>query len=139
MLYANNFLCDIPSFSLTLIAWDFILRRLLVFNFRDGSVSPINADGSSPNTIEGYYPVPIATNITKLIPLTPPRKYRTVNTFCRVVGDAGEQMPGVAVTASASGAASIIASGSTNSYGEAIFALKGLDAGNVTVNLSAVV
>ena len=26
MLYANNFLCDIPSLSLTFIAWDFILR-----------------------------------------------------------------------------------------------------------------
>lgn len=129
----------------SLYAWDFILRRLLIFNHRDALVNfyqtgPINPDGSSPNTIEGYYPVPIATNITKAIPLKPPRKYRTVNVFCRVVGDAGEPMPGVAVTATASGAAaSILASGSTNNYGEAIFPLTGLLAGSSTVNFSAVV
>jgi hypothetical protein len=121
-------------------AWDFVLRRLLAFNFVDGAYNtpPVNPDGSSSNTITGYYPVPIATNITKPIPLKPPRKGSTVPMLVRAVGDAGEPIPSlpITVTATAPGA---IGSGAriTDSFGYATINLIGTDAGSSVVTVSA--
>lgn len=121
-------------------AWDFVLRRLLAFNFVDGEFGapPINADGSSSNTITGYYPVPIATNITKPVPLKPPRKGRTVPMLVRAVGDAGEAIPSLplSVTATAPGA---IGPGAqvTDANGYATINLIGTDAGSSEVSATA--
>lgn len=121
-------------------AWDFVLRRLLVFNFIDGGsgAPPINPDGSSSNTITGYYPVPIATNITRPIPLKPPRKGRTVPMLVRAVGDAGEAIPSVRISVTATGSASIAAGPQvTDNYGYARLNLAGIDAGLSEVSVSA--
>ena len=126
-------------------AWDFVLRRLLIFFFADGAdggaqTPPINADGSSPNYIKGYYPVPIATNLTKPIPLEAPRHYRTSRVWSRVVGDSGEPMTGIRITpivqlsAGMSGQPAI-----TDNRGEAIFNVTGTAEGNCPIELSATV
>ncbi|MGZ5709982.1 MAG: Ig-like domain-containing protein [Burkholderiales bacterium] len=124
-------------------AWAPSLRRLLAFNFVDANRAflggpPVNSDGSSPDTITGYYPVPIATNITRPIPLKPPRKGRTVPMLVRAVGDAGEAIPSlpISVTATAPGA---IGPGTqiTDSYGYATINLVGTDAGSRDVTATA--
>jgi len=121
-------------------AWDFVLRRLLAFNFVDGAVGepPINADGSSSNTITGYYPVPIATNVTRPIPLKPPRKGRTVPMLVRAVGDAGEAIPSLPIAATATAPGSI-GPGSliTDAYGYATINLVGTDTGSTDVTVTA--
>jgi hypothetical protein len=123
-------------------AWDFVLRRLLAFNFVDGAFGepPINVDGSSSNTITGYYPVPIATTITKPIPIKAPRQGRTVPMLVRAVGDAGEPVPSLRITATATGAAAITPSLQiTDSFGYATVNLSGSAAGSSTVTLTATV
>jgi hypothetical protein len=130
----------LPSAFRVTYAWDFVLRRLLAFNFVDGAVGepPINADGSSSNTITGYYPVPIATNITKPIPLKPPRKGRTVPMLVRAVGDASEAIPSLPISATAT-APGTIGPGAqvTDSYGYATINLVGADAGSSDVTVTA--
>jgi hypothetical protein len=121
-------------------AWDFVLRRLLAFNFVDGvpGEPPINADGSSSNTITGYYPVPIATNITRPIPLKPPRKGRTVPMLVRAVGDAGEAIPSLPISVTATDAGAIgPGTQITDSYGYATINLVGTDAGSSVVTATA--
>jgi Bacterial Ig-like domain (group 1) len=132
------------AFGIT-YAWDFVLRRLLAFNFVDGAdageeTAPINADGSSPNTITGYYPVPIATNITMPIPLKPPRNGRTVPMLVRAVGDAGEPIPSLHIDATASAQGTISPSPQvTDNSGYARINLTGTGAGTSTVDLAATV
>lgn len=136
---------SLPNSFGPIYAWDFVLRRLLVFNFADGAdvgapTAPINADGSSPNTISGYYPIPIATKLTKPIPLTPPRKNRTTKLLSRLVGDAGEPIAGVRVAATADGGGSIVPSPQiTDLNGEVMIQIYGADAADSTVTLSATV
>jgi hypothetical protein len=115
-------------------AWDPILRRLLAFNFVDVA----NPDGSSPNSIVGFYPVPIATNITKPIPLKPPRKGRTVPMLMRAVGDAGEAIPSLPITVTAT-TPGVIVNGVqvTDSYGYVKINLSGNDAGSSDVTATA--
>jgi hypothetical protein len=124
-------------------AWAPSLRRLLAFNFIDAGRAfhggpPVNSDGSSPDYITGYYPVPIATNVTRPIPIKPPRKGRTVPMLVRTVGDSGEAIPSLPIAATATlpgsiGPGSLI----TDAYGYATINLVGTDAGSSDVTVTA--
>lgn len=114
-------------------AWDFTRRRLLAFNQRTNATN-----GASNATIEAYFPVPLAVGLTKPIPLKPPRNGRTVPLLCRAIGDAGEPIPSVRVTATATSAGTIVPSAQiTDSLGYATINLNGTGAGSSTVDLSA--
>jgi hypothetical protein len=115
-------------------AFDRVLRRLLAFSF----VNVANPDGSSPNSIAGFYPVPIATNITKPIPLRPPRKGHTAPMLVRAVGDAGEPIASLALTATATAPGSIVTGAQiTDGFGYARIGLVGTDAGSSEVTVTA--
>jgi hypothetical protein len=127
----------------TFFAWVTSLRRLIAFNFLDAGRAfnggpPYNVDGSSPNTLTGFYPVPIAVSLTKPIPLKPLRKDRNVQVLCRVVGDAAEAIPSIRVTATTDGEGVLVPSSqTTDSDGYALILVKGNNEGSTNLSLSA--
>jgi hypothetical protein len=119
----------------SILAWDRYLRRWLRFTLRDNAT-----DGACLSTIAGYYPVPLAVGLTNPMPLIPPRKGRAVPCLARAYGDAGEPIPGLQLSAEASGAASISgAPAATDDDGEAIITIACDDAGAATVETSATI
>jgi hypothetical protein len=125
--------CPIPpSATFVVLAWDRILRRLLVF-----ARVPDAVDGACESVVRGYYPVPVPTYLTAPIPLKPPRKGRTIPVLLRTVGDIGEPLAGAQVTVEATGDATIVrAPRGTDSNGETVFELLCSSAGSVDVDAS---
>ncbi|AQV94749.1 hypothetical protein BJN34_12750 [Cupriavidus necator] len=91
-----------PTGSDVAYAWDRICRRLLAFQMVPNAV-----DGACQSVIRGWYPVPLATHLTKPLPLRAPRKGRDVPVLVRAVGDAGEPIAGASVQLSVTGDAAI--------------------------------
>lgn len=121
-----------PSASYVMITWDRVFRRILVY----AQVANA-ADGSSQTQIRGFYPVPLATHLTTLIPLVPPRRGRQIPVLLRAVGDTGEPIAGVTCNLTAVGDGLIQrAPGGTDSNGEAIVTLLCVSAGSVDLNAS---
>lgn len=82
-----------------MLSWDVVYRRLLVFGWM-----PDAENGASLSRVTGYYPLPVATNLCKPIPLKVPRKGRVIPVLTRVIGDAGEPVMSTVVSATATGA-----------------------------------
>lgn len=117
----------------TLLSWDVVYRRLLVFAWM-----PDAENGASVSRVVGYYPIPLATNLCTPIPLTVPRKGRTVPVLTRVVGDAGEPVASVVVTGAASGAAAMSGFGSqiVTDSGYAVLPVECTDSGLASLDFS---
>lgn len=123
----------IPGAQKTLLSWDVVYRRLLVYGW-----TPDATNGASTSRIRGYYPLPVATNLMTPIPLQVPRKGRTIPALTRVIGDAGEPVMSVAVAGQASGAATL--SGFPSRFvtdgGYATFPVECADGGPATLDFS---
>lgn len=126
----------VPTSGGVAYAWDRIYRRLLAFQIVANA-----ADGAGQSVIKGWYPVPLATHLTKPLPLKAPRKGRDVPALVRVVGDAGEPIAGVAVQLSASGDAASIARYPTGAdvHGDVLATVRCSNAGTVTLTATATV
>jgi hypothetical protein len=121
----------------TSIAWDKTYRRLLAFD-----LTANGADGSSTSYVRGYYPVPIATRLTKPIPLKPPRKFKEVQLAARMTDDIGNPLSsGVvqcALACTPTGAATLTKSGAApDSLGYATFKLVTAEIGTAEASLTA--
>ncbi len=122
-----------PEHTHLLLAWDRRLRRLLVW-----AVVPDDTDGACLSITRGYYPVPLATHMTKPIPLIPPRKGREIPVLLRAVGDVAEPLAGVTPIVEATGDATIArAPVATDANGEAIAYLLCNTAGSVVIDAEA--
>lgn len=86
-----------------LMSWDPVTRRI---NFFGPVVN--DSTGACTSRIEGYRPVPIPVKLTKAIPLTPPRKGRTIPYISRCVGDVGEAIGGFRMTPTITGDAHVL-------------------------------
>jgi hypothetical protein len=113
-------------------AFDRRLRRFLVLSWRPDAV-----DGACTTFIRGYHPVPIATAVTKAIPLQPPRANRTVRCLARVSGDVGEGVAGARVTATVTGGAALVGTPqAADTNGDSLFSVRCNAAGSADINLS---
>lgn len=116
------------------LAWDPYLRRILVWTQRDD-----DTDGACLSTLSGYYPIPLAVTLSAPVPIRAPRAGRTTPFLTRVVGDAGEAIPGVKVTPTTGTSAIVGAPPFADRDGEAIVSLLPDAEGTDTLILTATV
>lgn len=126
-----------PGADIPVLAWDVAYRRLLAFE-----PTPDASDGQGTSRIRGYYPVPIATELTNPIPLKAPRSYRKTPIVCRLVGDVGEPIAAAtiagAVTPTAPATATLtVASATPDGNGYAMLELLGGTPGTVNFTVTA--
>lgn len=108
------------------------LRRLLSI-----VLVPFDSEGVRALRVRGYYPVPLAVGVSTPIPLVSPRKGRSIPILVRVYGDVLEPISGFAVSISVASLG--VASGVTNTQGEAILHYSSASAGVSTLDTGVVV
>lgn len=119
------------------IAWNARYRRLLALE-----ITPNEANGASTLRVRGYYPVPIATNLTQPVPLIAPRAHRETPLAVRLVGDVGEPLATAVVhgelSATAPAAATLTQQSATaDPYGYAELEMLGTAPGEIEVTATA--
>lgn len=105
----------IPGSTNTVITWDRLYRRFLIFD-----QVPDNVDGSCASRIRGYRFVPVPERITTPIPLIVPRKGRTIPVMAQVVSDLNEGVGGYVISSRAIGAGYVAGLPITDNIGRAI-------------------
>lgn len=126
-----------PGATDVVLGWHGQYRRLLL-----AEETPPASDGASTIRVRGYYPVPIAVDLTKPIPLIPPRVNRSVPVAVRVIGDVGEPIAACVVEGEITEtppaeAELLVASGSPDATGYATLMMQGGVPGSVTFDATA--
>lgn len=111
-------------------AWDRFYRRLL---FLAGTEN--EADGASTMRIEGFYPIPQATNLTPPIPLARPRKGKRLCVLAHFSGEGGEPIASTRGVLKADGTP--VAQASADAAGDFTFAYTPESSGPVTMEVVA--
>lgn len=113
------------------VSWDWRKRRFLVCN-----PSADTATGACTLKVQGYYPIPQPTALTKPVPLKALRKGRRVPFWVRAIGDVGEGVGGRAVAATVTGGTLVSSLIQTGGDGSARINVDLTATGSVTVACS---
>jgi hypothetical protein len=122
-----------PALPGVTVTWDTKYRRFLSWVY-----TPPDTTGQNTSTINGYFPMPIATALMDPIPLAAPRKYNSVPVLTRLFGDLGEPIGGAIIdfTPSVDIVEFIGFPAITDGDGEAVSMMTDLDSGTVIVTAS---